>query len=702
MEYSLYTLNKKTNLKNLTSTELINTLNLIGFEVDDIETLPVSTNKFLVDKKLVLKIPANREDLLNEKLLLKDFSVLFLFEIYQTWEILKKKYNFLINQISEESKNIPVYKIQSNDAKSVVYKIDFKISHDVESPLWLKNKLSIHGFPCTNIVNDILNLVLLEFGSNFGCSFSKKFNENDNLEFSILEMPKITTNEFNETISLKGGACILKTPNNEINTLLADVDVFIEKKKLNKHFSDSENHSNETILSLNFIFNPIFEKNNLEEQQILKQYLPFLRKSFSENVSQSFQRVLTLLEIVGKGTFLNVYSTEYENFNLGKSKLLELQKSYLCKTLNLLTPDSKVFQKAGLTIRSEDSNSFVFEIPTSRKDLEREIDLIEEYSRFIGYKNFKEILPTKSLLTSKKSVKHYELIQNFFINTGFTEIFTNSLDETKEQKNQMLITNPLNQEFSGLRTNNFDKLFSIFDVNLKLGIPNLKIFEIGRVFKRVNKKIIEQDKLTGIFELNFIRDAQQADYNWLTAKGYLENFLVSFGYEDSEFEKIEIGNRYYHPTRSVIIKRNNKILGRFGEINPNIIGFDSFKAPIFIFDFNLNHFKQFKISSTIKIAKDYSKYPSIFKDLSFLVDKSTNFSNLVDRIKSTTNNLKNIEFFDVYQDSSFISSSENKVNLGIRLEFQALNETLTTEYVENEITRLKSDLENLCSVIFKD
>ena len=69
MEYSLYTLNKKTNLKNLTSTELINTLNLIGFEVDDIETLPVSTNKFLVDKKLVLKIPANREDLLNEKLL---------------------------------------------------------------------------------------------------------------------------------------------------------------------------------------------------------------------------------------------------------------------------------------------------------------------------------------------------------------------------------------------------------------------------------------------------------------------------------------------------------------------------------------------------------------------------------------------------------------------------------------------------------
>jgi len=702
MEYSLYTLNKKTNLKNLTSTELINTLNLIGFEVDDIETLPLSTNKFLVDKKLVLKIPANREDLLNEKLLLKDFSVLFLFEIYQTWEILKKKYHFLIKKISEDSKNIPVYKIKSNDSKSLVYKINFKILEETESPLWLKNKLVTHGFQSTNVVTDILNLVLLEFGSNFGCSLSKKFNENQNLEFSILETPKITTNEFDETVSLRGGTCILKTSKNQINTVFADVDVFIENKKLNKYFSTDENDSGETVFSLNFIFNPIFEKNNLEEQQILKQYLPFLRKSFSENVSQSFQRVLTLFEIVGHATFLNVYCTEYENFNLGKFKLLELEKSYLCKTLNLLTPDAQVFQKAGLTIRSENSNFFIFEIPTSRKDLEREIDLIEEYSRFIGYKNFKEILPTKNLLTNKNSLKHYELIQNFFINSGFTEIFTNSLDETKEQKNQILITNPLNQEFSGLRTNTFTKLMSIFDVNLKLGIPNLKIFEIGRVFKRVNKKIIEQDKLTGIFELNFIHSAQQYDYNWLMAKGYLETFLANFGYGEAEFQKIEIGNGYYHPTRSVVIKKDNKILGRFGEINPNIIGFDNFKSPIFIFDFNLNHFKNFKISSTIKVAKDYSKYPSIFKDLSFLIEKSTNLSSLIERIKSTTTNLKNVEFFDVYQDSSLSFPSENKVNLGIRLEFQALNETLTSEYVENEILRLKTELETLCSMIFKD
>ena len=103
MEYSLYTLNKKAKLNNLTSTELINTLNLIGFEVDGISTDSLKTNKFIEDKKLLIKIPANREDLLNETLLLEDFSLLFLFQIYKIWEQLKFDYEFLIREKYEKS-----------------------------------------------------------------------------------------------------------------------------------------------------------------------------------------------------------------------------------------------------------------------------------------------------------------------------------------------------------------------------------------------------------------------------------------------------------------------------------------------------------------------------------------------------------------------------------------------------------------------
>jgi hypothetical protein len=67
MEYSLQTLNENSNLKSLTTTEIIDQLNLIGFEVDETFNETFITNKFLDNLRLLIKIPANREDLLAER-----------------------------------------------------------------------------------------------------------------------------------------------------------------------------------------------------------------------------------------------------------------------------------------------------------------------------------------------------------------------------------------------------------------------------------------------------------------------------------------------------------------------------------------------------------------------------------------------------------------------------------------------------------
>ena len=74
------------------------------------------------------------------------------------------------------------------------------------------------------------------------------------------------------------------------------------------------------------------------------------------------------------------------------------------------------------------------------------------------------------------------------------------------------------------------ELFKIFEINLKLGASNLNFFEIGRVFKRVNQKIVEQDKLSGIFHFKFHSNLSQSDYNWLVIKGFFETFLSNFDY----------------------------------------------------------------------------------------------------------------------------------------------------------------------------
>ena len=82
MEYSLQHLNKTAQLRNVTFNNFVETLNLIGLEVDDIVSDPSVDKVNLNDIKLELKIPANRDDLLNENILTEELSTIFLFEIY--------------------------------------------------------------------------------------------------------------------------------------------------------------------------------------------------------------------------------------------------------------------------------------------------------------------------------------------------------------------------------------------------------------------------------------------------------------------------------------------------------------------------------------------------------------------------------------------------------------------------------------------
>jgi len=103
-----------------------------------------------------------------------------------------------------------------------------------------------------------------------------------------------------------------------------------------------------------------------------------------------------------------------------------------------------------------------------------------------------------------------------------------------------------------------------------------------------------------------------------------------------------------------------------------------------MFEFNLVHFKNWRMKSEIISYKDYSKYPSIVRDLSLTLNKKIQFSTLKQFIQETTKNLININFFDIYFDPIAI----DKVNLGVRLEFQKNDRTLTTLEIDTEISNL--------------
>ena len=644
MEYSLYYLNKHANLKNLKVNEIIDKLNLIGFEVDDIFEEQVITNHLLNDTRLLIEIPSNRQDLLNEKLFLQELSTIFSLETYDLWRNLRTNYDPLINKYSLKYTEQAITNINSSLNDILIYKFKLENCFIKSTPLWIQQKLQNRGLEVTNNINDFLNLIVLEYGS----TITTEVVNNDNHEIFVNRLKKV---EQFENISLPPGTIVLRDNQDNILSVLGYINF------------DSEKNSKDGTVCLETIFYDIYE--NPVKLKTINTKLSFkhLRSTFIENFKSSLKRLLTLLELYNENLVLQkIYTNSSYDKNIQLNKTIRLSKDLISQVLNTKKFDFEVFKKAGLRIIGETKENFYIQVANFRKDLVREIDLIEEYSRFIGYKNFQEIAPKKQLKYNLRKLENYKFIKEFFINYGFNEVFTNSLVSLNEKTSSFSINlkNPLNKEINALRTSMFPRLFEVMDLNLKSGFNNCSFFEIGRVFKISGDKIIEQDKLSGIFQFKILNNKQE-NLNWFKVKGFLEIFLNVFGYTDFEVSTIEQKTTYFHPTRSIHFKINNKVLGSFGEINPMIEDFRIVKTPIYLFEFNLAYFKNWRMRRSIKTYTEYSKYPSITRDLSITFDKKISFSKVKELIQKTTKYLKSVNFFDIYFDQSNLE----KVNIKI-------------------------------------
>jgi phenylalanyl-tRNA synthetase beta chain len=688
MEYSLQTLNENSNLKCLTTTEIIDQLNLIGFEVDETYNESFILNKFIDNLRLLIKIPANREDLLAERFLLTELSTIFLFEVNYIWKKIKQNYYSILRSKYLEFSNYESNIIEStllsqtiinqNEVSNFhIFSIEIEMNLDFSTPLWIKNKLSNAGLKNTNTIHDLIMLNNLEWGQNINYLSAKL--KMVNLTIKKLDQKLIYIDSKNIEYTLTPGTVVIVNSEDKIESVLGI-------------FNQIENiRDNQNKIILQSIFYDIHENVSLLNPLENKISLRYLRSISLKSFRTSFERILTLLELTLAAKIIPfVYSTKKTNQKLRPYRKLVLQKTLLKSTLNIESIDLSIFKQAGLLISQETTTDLTFLISSQRNDLRREIDIVEEYSRFVGYINFEPITPkkvTKYLIDKRQSVN---LIKQLLLSSGFQEVVTNPLREfTKRKKNSVCIKNPLNNEFRLLRVDLLEKIVPVFETNLRLRNKTNNCFEIGRIFEKTNNgKFEEHENLAGIFQLGQIKKSTRPTTEWFIAKGFIENIFLHFGYEHLTFEKYSDNDSFFHPTKSVTIKYNNVIIGFFGETNPNLEYFKNLKFSTYIFEVSMEYFIKSRTVSTIPLFQDFSKYPVIIKDLSFLMPRNENFYSLKSTIKNTSSFLKKVEFFDIYFDEKYV----DLINVGIRLDFQRAEESFTTTFIEKELTVIKNIL----------
>ncbi len=260
--------------------------------------------------------------------------------------------------------------------------------------------------------------------------------------------------------------------------------------------------------------------------------------------------------------------------------------------------------------------------PYRYRDLEREIDLIEEVARLHGYDNFCDTLPSKTepgyLSPEYAAIRN---VRSAFRAAGLTELMHYSLVKT-EGDNQVVLANPLFVEYSALRTEMLSGLIDAFQYNLEQGNGALNGFEVGRIFWKDGDAMKEADAVAGIIGgdptvWKWQQGGRDRPLTWFEAKGVLESVFQGLGLA-VEYQN-DSSNTRLHPGRTAALSLNGKHLGVFGQLHPQLQQEKGLPEQVYVFQLDLAVLlgELGRSSNSTRKFAGYSSFPASDRDIAF-------------------------------------------------------------------------------------
>lgn len=324
--------------------------------------------------------------------------------------------------------------------------------------------------------------------------------------------------------------------------------------------------------------------------------------------------------------------------------------------------------------------------PYRARDLEREIDLIEEIARLYGYDKFCETLPTQSAagqLGPEQQARRE--LRSAFRSAGLTELMHYSLVKA-EQENQIALANPLFVEYSALRTEMLTGTIDAFEYNLAQGNGPLNGFELGRVFWKDSDGLKEQETLAGILGGDptvgrWVRSGREQPMSWYEAKGILESVCDRLGLEMVYRPESDAYPTLLHPGRTASLWLQDRAIGVFGQLHPQLRQDRELPDEVYIFQMELQPILNALTEDTFgRKFSAYSTYPASGRDLAFYAPVEVGVSDLTGVMRQSAGSLlESVQLFDDYRGQNV---PEGQRSLAFRLVYRASDRTLTDEEIE--------------------
>ena len=549
------------------------------------------------------------------------------------------------------------------------------------SPRWIRERLRACGVRPINNIVDITNYVMLEYGQPMHAFDLRYINNHSIIVRNAKDGETITTLD---GIERKLDSEMLVIADSDKPVAVAGV--------MGGEYSGIMDDTN-TIVFESACFNGPSTRITSKKLGLRTEASGRYEKELDpQNCMPALMRALELVQLLDAGDVV--------------SGIIDCDKSLKIKRTLPFLPEW-VNNFIGIDVSADDQKAILERIdvkvegdtiivPSFRNDLEHLADISEEIARFYGYQN----IPNRPLagvanaaLTEAQKLE--KVVSSTMLACGFTEIATFSfispkaydkirLPENSPKRNSVVISNPLGEDTSVMRTTVIPSMLDVLSRNYNNRNAAASLFELSNEYIWKGPDVLpdENEKLTiGMYG---------EDCDFFTLKGAVEELFDVVGIRNYDVEPLT-DDPTFHPGRTAVVKVGDEVISVIGEVHPSVLmNYDiGVKAYVAQVDFAA----LLKYGDNKRSYKALPKFPASSRDLAFVCDGDVPVMKIEKVIaKAVGKILEDIALFDVYVGSQI---PEGMKSVAFSVKMRASDRTLTDAEADAAVKKAVDELDKV-------
>jgi phenylalanyl-tRNA synthetase beta chain len=362
------------------------------------------------------------------------------------------------------------------------------------------------------------------------------------------------------------------------------------------------------------------------------------------------------------------------------------------RLLGLDLPDEamrRALMRLEFTITASTPEAWEVAVPSFRRDVEREADLIEEVARHRGYDAIPALLPLLPDAGGGRTRADRALlaVRRALETAGLTEATNYSMTDEEEGRlfapadgPPVAIENPLQSQAAFLRTSLIPGLLRNVAHNLNHGLPGCHLFEIGNAFlPRRPGPPEEQARAAFVLAgrgLPIHWSLPRRDVDLHDARGAAEQVGLLLALSPLSFSSDTIP--YLEGGRALRVSRAGRGLGVVGEVARLILGRYGIERPVFAGELDLGAL--LALPAEERRYRPIARTPAVRRDLALIVGDGVPYETIERAVRAAARlPIAEVQLFDRYRGPGI---PEGSASLAIQIVFQHPERTLETEEVQ--------------------